>query len=161
IGDDRDLRRPPAAAMSLDAVQLMTIHGAKGLEFPVVHVPGLNQDTFPGPVSGRSQLLPPNGMTFGAPGDALAAARQGETEERECLFYVAASRAQERLLLYAITQRTNGSVRPLSPYLDAFSETLKRSEVTPTRVLAPPATSAAIEVIAAEQVPFTISQVSL
>jgi hypothetical protein len=30
IGDDRDLRQLPAAAQGLDAVRLMTIHGAKG-----------------------------------------------------------------------------------------------------------------------------------
>lgn len=161
IGDDGDLRRPPAAAMSLDAVKLMTIHGAKGLEFPIVHVPGLNRDVFPGAISGKSQLLPPNGMIFGATGDALEASRQGEAEERECLFYVAASRAQERLHLYAITQRTDFASRPLSPYLDAFGATLQRSEVTPTRVLPPPATSAALEVISAGPTPFTVAQVSL
>jgi ATP-dependent exoDNAse (exonuclease V) beta subunit len=33
LGDDRDLRQLPAAAQSIDAVRLMTIHGAKGLEF--------------------------------------------------------------------------------------------------------------------------------
>lgn len=48
LGDDRDLRQLPLAAQSIDAVRLMTMHGAKGLEFPVVHVPGLNQDTLPG-----------------------------------------------------------------------------------------------------------------
>ncbi|MFX5854715.1 hypothetical protein ABTE41_19280, partial [Acinetobacter baumannii] len=31
LGDDRDLRQLPAAAQHLDAVRLMTIHGAKGL----------------------------------------------------------------------------------------------------------------------------------
>ena len=47
LGDDRDLRQLPAAAQDLDAVRLMTIHGAKGLEFGVVHIPGLNSDTIP------------------------------------------------------------------------------------------------------------------
>jgi superfamily I DNA/RNA helicase/Zn-dependent peptidase ImmA (M78 family) len=54
LGDDRDLRQLPAAAQGLDAVRLMTIHGAKGLEFPVVHVPGLNGDTIP-----RTPQAPP------------------------------------------------------------------------------------------------------
>ena len=40
LGDDRDLRQLPAAAQHLDAVRLMTIHGAKGLEFGGVHIPG-------------------------------------------------------------------------------------------------------------------------
>lgn len=47
LGDDRDLRQLPAAAQSIDAVRLMTIHGAKGLEFPVVHLPGMNVNTLP------------------------------------------------------------------------------------------------------------------
>lgn len=161
IGDDRDLRRAPAAAMSLDAVKLMTIHGAKGLEFPIVHVPGLNQDVFPGAITGKSQLLPPNGMIFGATGNALEASRQGETEERECLFYVAASRAQERLLLYAVSQKKGGAARPRSPYLDVLGTTLKRGEVTPTRLLPAPATSTALNVISAGPTPLTVAQVTL
>ena len=47
LRDDGDLRQIPEAAQSIDAVRLMTIHGAKGLEFEVVHVPGLNKDTIP------------------------------------------------------------------------------------------------------------------
>jgi len=31
LGDDRELRQLPAAAQSLDAVRLMTVHGSKGL----------------------------------------------------------------------------------------------------------------------------------
>ena len=45
LNDDRDLRQLPAATQNIDAVKLMTIHGAKGLEFPVVHLSGVNKDT--------------------------------------------------------------------------------------------------------------------
>jgi hypothetical protein len=47
LADERDLRELPAAAQSIDAVRLMTIHGSKGLEFPAVHIPGMNADTLP------------------------------------------------------------------------------------------------------------------
>jgi hypothetical protein len=70
LGDDRDLRQLPTAAQGIDAVRLMTIHGAKGLEFRVVHLPGLNADTIPR----RPQLPPcppPDGMVEGAEGPAL------------------------------------------------------------------------------------------
>ena len=40
LRDDRDLRQLPAAAQSIDAVRLMTIHGSKGLEYPYVFVIG-------------------------------------------------------------------------------------------------------------------------
>jgi len=40
LAEERDLRQVPAAALHLDAVRLMTVHGSKGLEFEAVHVPG-------------------------------------------------------------------------------------------------------------------------
>jgi ATP-dependent exoDNAse (exonuclease V) beta subunit len=104
LGDDRDLRQLPVAAQHLDAVRLMTIHGAKGLEFGCVHIPGLNSDTIP-----RTPPAPPcpapDGMIAGAEGGAIETFRAGQAEEQECLFYVAQSRARDRLLLYAPTER--------------------------------------------------------
>ncbi|MDB5575340.1 MAG: UvrD/REP helicase [Bradyrhizobium sp.] len=141
IGDDRDLRQLPLAAQGLDAVRLMTIHGAKGLEFPVVHLPGMNQDTLPGNPK-TPPCLPPDGMIAGGEGDALAVFRTGDAEERECLFYVAASRAEDRLFLYAVTHNAAGSRRPLSPFLDRIGDNLVRRHTTPTRLL-PPAPEAA------------------
>lgn len=67
-----------------DAVVLMTIHSAKGLEFPVVFISGMEEGIFP---SSRSMLDP-----------ALVA------EERR-LCYVAITRAREKLYLSYATQR--------------------------------------------------------
>ena len=133
IGDDRDLRQLPQAAQHLDAVRLMTIHGSKGLEFPCVHLPGFNEDTMPGWPK-RAGCLPPDGMIAGATGDALTVQRAGEAEERECLFYVAASRAEDRFFLYGVTHTTRG-VRKLSSYLDRIAGFLQQSAVTPSREL--------------------------
>ncbi len=47
LSDERDLRQLPLAARGIDAVRLMTMHGSKGLEFPVVHIPGLNEGSLP------------------------------------------------------------------------------------------------------------------
>jgi DNA helicase II / ATP-dependent DNA helicase PcrA len=66
-------------------VSLMTIHSAKGLEFKVVFVAGLEEGIFP---HGRSL-------------DDLA-----ELEEERRLAYVAITRARERLLLLRARQRT-------------------------------------------------------
>ena len=38
------------------AVQILTIHGSKGLQFPVVYLPGLVAGRFPG--NGRGEPLP-------------------------------------------------------------------------------------------------------
>ena len=69
-----------------DAVVLMTMHSAKGLEFPIVFLPGMEEGVFPG-----TQVL------FGAESSA-------ELEEERRLAYVAITRAKKRL--YIIHTRT-------------------------------------------------------
>lgn len=61
-----------------DVVKLMTIHAAKGLEFPVVFVAGLEETLFP---------------------NAMAINTREELEEERRLFYVAITRAKKRLFL--------------------------------------------------------------
>ena len=69
-------------------VTLMTVHSSKGLEFPVVFVAGLDDGLFP---------------LYNALGT-----KEGLEEERR-LFYVALTRAQERVfLLYATNRRRMG-----------------------------------------------------
>ncbi len=63
-----------------DAVRLMTIHQAKGLEFPYVFVMGLNEGVFPSHRAIRERL------------------KQAEEEERR-LMYVAVTRAERELIL--------------------------------------------------------------
>jgi superfamily I DNA/RNA helicase len=130
IGDDRDLRQLPAAAQALDAVRLMTIHGSKGLEFDCVHLPGLSRDTLPGNTK-IPQCIPPDGMIGDIAGTIEEALRQGDVEERECLFYVAASRARDRLFLYAVTQRADGASRPASPFLSRLGSGIVTSRPSP------------------------------
>src|SRR5579872_3079609 len=78
-----------------DRVTLMTLHSAKGLEFPVVVLAGLEEGLFP---HARS-LEDPKGM---------------EEERRLC--YVGMTRAQSRLLLTYARQRTvYGTSRPSLP----------------------------------------------
>ncbi|MBZ9739951.1 UvrD-helicase domain-containing protein [Mesorhizobium sp. CO1-1-4] len=160
LGDDRDLRQLPAAAQHLDAVRLMTIHGAKGLEFGGVHIPGLNSDTIP-----RTPPAPPcpapDGMIAGAAGSALEAFRAGQTEEQECLFYVAQSRARDRLILYAPTEKSNGYNRALSPFLDRLGATLTRGSVVPARPLTMAAEAQGIDLIVEGRLQFGAPQIAL
>jgi superfamily I DNA/RNA helicase len=132
LGDDRDLRQLPAAAQGIDAVRLTTIHGAKGLEFPVVHIPGMNADTLPR-TPAPPPCLPPDGMIEGGEGSALEIFRAGQAEEQECLFFVAVSRARDRLFFYAPTQKSNGHNRPLSPFLDKLGPGLVRRKISATK----------------------------
>lgn len=130
LGDDRDLRQLPTAAQSIDAVRLMTIHGAKGLEFPVIHLPGMNADTLPG--NPQKQVCPPpNGMIAGGGSNAKEQFNLEYKAERECLFYVALSRAEDRLFLYATTRNAAGSTRKLSDFLNRIGPSLVQNNVKP------------------------------
>lgn len=160
LGDDRDLRQLPAAAQHLDAVRLMTIHGAKGLEFGGVHIPGLNSDTMP-----RTPPAPPcpapDGMIAGAEGSAIEAFRAGQAEEQECLFYVAQSRARDRLILYAPTEKSNGHNRPLSPFLDRLAATLTRRSLVPARPLPVAAEARNVDLVVDGRLSFGAPQIAL
>lgn len=159
LGDDRDLRQLPAAAQHLDGVRLMTIHGAKGLEFEGVHILGLNSDTIPRTPPAPPCPAPP-GMITGSEGSVLEAFRAGQAEEQECLFYVALSRARDRLVLYAPTQKSNGHNRPLSPFLDRLGA-LTRSSIVPTRPLPLAAEARGVELIIDGRLRFSGPQIAL
>lgn len=96
FSEDKSLRQVPAAAANLDAVHLVTVHAAKGLEWDAVYLPNLGKGHFPH--RRQADLCPPPaGMieTFSDSADATLA----HTEEEECLFFVALSRARDRLHL--------------------------------------------------------------
>ena len=159
LSDERDLRQLPAAAQGIDAVRLMTMHGAKGLEFPVVHLPGLNADSMPG----SPQPLPcppPIGMIEGATGTALQIHQADHAEEQECVFYVALSRAKDRLFLYAPTQKSDQRTRKLSPFLDRLGG-LPRHHIRPTRELPPAPESADIQLAIEGRLSFRATDVAL
>ena len=117
FAEERDLRRVPAGALHMDAVRLMTVHAAKGLEFDAVHVPGMTVTSFP--TNPRWQACPPpHGLIEGLTEGVDAAAKRAHEEEEECLFFVAVSRARAHLRLYAANKQANGNKRKASPYLD-------------------------------------------
>ena len=82
-----------------DAVQLMTVHGAKGLEFPYVFVLRVNSNAFP--ARDRSPL-------FAFP-DRLMKEELPEgdfhIQEERRLFYVALTRAEDRLTLTTVREK--------------------------------------------------------
>jgi DNA helicase-2/ATP-dependent DNA helicase PcrA len=82
-----------------DAVTLITLHAAKGLEFPVVFIVGLEEGILPH-----------------ARATAVEAESIEEIEEERRLLYVGVTRAQERLYLFRAYRRTQwGRNEPLPP----------------------------------------------
>ena len=82
-----------------DAVQLMTVHGAKGLEFPHVFLLRVNVNAFP--ARNRAPLFefPDRLMKEELPeGDF-------HIQEERRLFYVALTRAQDRLTITTLTEK--------------------------------------------------------
>ncbi|MDE3214444.1 MAG: UvrD-helicase domain-containing protein [Bacteroidota bacterium] len=87
-----------------DVVKLMTIHAAKGLEFPVVFVGGLEESLFP---------------------NAMAINTREELEEERRLFYVAVTRARKKLwLTYSNTRYRFGNLVQNDPsrFIDELPE---------------------------------------
>ena len=160
LSDERDLRQLPAAAQGIDAVRLMTMHGSKGLEFPVVHIPNLTAASMPGAPQ-RQSCPPPVGMIEGARGTASQLHRADHAAEQECLFYVALSRAQDRLLMYAPTTQVDGKMRRASPFIGRLGSGLLRSHVEPTRELPPPPESADIPLTIEDKLRFDGTQIAL
>lgn len=159
LRDDRDLRQLPAAAQGIDAVRLMTIHGSKGLEFPAVHIAGVNRDSIPGAYR-SSKCPPPSSMVAGAQGSTDEITRAAHNEEQECLFYVAMSRAKSSLSFYGATATSNGSKRALSPFLDRIGTIMQRA-VTPKTVLPSASDSVAIPIVFSGIPRFSSDAVSL
>lgn len=82
-----------ALAGETHAITMMTVHSAKGLEFPAVFVAGMEEGIFPH-IAGWSDDDP------------------AKLEEERRLAYVAITRARKRLFLtYAATRRTYGSTQ--------------------------------------------------
>jgi len=93
-----------------DGVALGTVHGAKGLEWPVVFLPSLTKSRFPSSKSGRTRpWLVPRDM-FDAP------RYEGSDAEERRLFYVALTRARDWVALSSHARVTKNTVNP-SPYL--------------------------------------------
>ncbi len=160
LGDDRDLRQLPSSAQSIDAVRLMTIHGAKGLEFPVVHLPGMNVNSLPRAAQ-TPTCLPPTGMVDGATGDAKELHRREHEKEQECLFYVALSRAKDRLFMYAATRNAAGSCRALSKYANRMGTGLKINSVTPSQAVPDAPEDATINLMVDGGLCFNAHEISL
>lgn len=97
-----------------DYVSLMTIHSSKGLEYKNVFIVGLEEDLFP------SQMM---------------LSSRADLEEERRLFYVAITRAKEKLTLsYALTRYRFGSLKSCEPsrFLDEINPNFIHYQRKPT-----------------------------
>jgi len=103
----------------LDAVSILTVHQAKGLEWPIVFLPSLSNRRFPSSMSGKRQKWPfPEGVFP----DEKRIRYEGTDGDERRLFYVALSRARE--IIYASSfRRLKRKVLP-SPYLHEIADSL-------------------------------------
>ncbi|MEA2660939.1 MAG: ATP-dependent helicase UvrD/PcrA, partial [Chloroflexota bacterium] len=120
-GDD-----PPTADLDpdADAVAVLTVHKAKGLEFPVVFMPGLVAGRFPTP--GRREPL---ALPLALVSETLPEGDFQLQEERR-LFYVGMTRARDELILSHAVDYGGGIARRLSPFV------LEALDLPATRALA-------------------------
>lgn len=93
LGGEIDVRRSGGKIYTPEAVTLTTLHGAKGLEYPVVFLSGVRPDLIPLKAAGKQ----PEGL-----------------EEERRLFYVGMTRARDELILLTGPQQ--------SPFLRGIPE---------------------------------------
>ncbi|MBN1260724.1 MAG: hypothetical protein JXB35_08595, partial [Anaerolineae bacterium] len=137
VGQVRDAgtREGEARTLETGAVQLMTVHAAKGLEFPVVVIGEAQRGEAGGPRAGQGHLLDPGlGPVLALKNEAGAASaihrlasqveQDQEAAESARLYYVAATRARELLILNGVgNARANGTLS-LSGWLGQSAATL-------------------------------------
>ncbi len=103
-----------------DAVVMMTMHSAKGLEFPVVFIPGMEEGVFPGLQSVTNPT---------------------ELEEERRLAYVAITRAREELYLFRARERMTYGRTQYNPESQFIAEIPEELRVTVGEIKKKPATA--------------------
>ena len=106
------------SAVAVDAVSVMTVHQAKGLEWPIVFMPGLVSRRFPSSMSGRGQRWFLDEDVFPA---QKRKRYEGTKEEERRLFYVALTRARDCAYLSRFERKTQ-RFKP-SPFLRGIEAT--------------------------------------
>jgi DNA helicase-2/ATP-dependent DNA helicase PcrA len=127
VGDD------PAsgeAELEEDAVHVLTVHKAKGLEFPVTFMVGLIADRYPG--RARKERIPiPDAILGETPGaEAAPPDALGYVQEERRLFYVGMTRARDTLYLTWARDYGLKRLKKVSPFILEALDMAKAPEAT-------------------------------
>jgi DNA helicase-2/ATP-dependent DNA helicase PcrA len=139
----------------VEAIQVMTIHQAKGLEFEAVFVPGLVEGRLP--QSGRAPRfeLPPNVL------EPLVRGREDVVAEERRLLYVAMTRARQHLYLTRASHYEGGRRWRDSRFIEELRAAGKRTfvehELEPCAVTPPVSSAPAVQ---SESVALSYSAIS-
>ncbi len=146
------------AELEEDAVNVLTVHKAKGLEFPVVFLVSLISDRFPGRERREKIPIPDEILKETLP--------EGESyyQEERRLFYVGMTRAKESLYLTFARDYGLKRLKKVSPFvLEALDipgrpdEVLRTSAVEEIKMYAPPADQPAVQPKVKEEGLLTLS----
>ncbi|MGH2482370.1 MAG: 3'-5' exonuclease, partial [Ktedonobacteraceae bacterium] len=106
-------RSEEGAGETPDLLRVMTVHASKGLEFPVVYLPGLARSRFP--LRRQHNPAPPPVGMLTPESEGERAHESGEA----CLFYVGTTRARDQLIL-SYSERYGKQAAKRSGYIDAL-----------------------------------------
>ncbi|MCX6704024.1 MAG: ATP-dependent DNA helicase [Candidatus Woesebacteria bacterium] len=129
-----ELGESPLAAnedwMDINAVNILTVHSAKGLEFPVVFIVNLVGQRFP-TTERREQIPIPDSLI-----KEILPVGDYHLEEERRLFYVGMTRAKEKLILTAADYYGEGKrEKKLSPFIfEALGDRAVSAEKTAVKV---------------------------
>ncbi|MYC93701.1 MAG: AAA family ATPase [Caldilineaceae bacterium SB0661_bin_32] len=140
------------------AVSVMTIHGAKGLEFPIVFLAGLNATRGPNPdpvlFDRKSGRIEAKASLQTAGYQELAGFEKTRAEEEHVrLIYVAATRARDHLVvsLYRNARGSKSAAARIEEFLQGADHFWQRFD--PPAAAAPPASVSAGEEVAGDDTP--------
>ncbi|KRN03741.1 helicase-exonuclease AddAB subunit AddA [Holzapfeliella floricola] len=134
---DKDLAQPILAEQAQDAIQLMTIHGSKGLEFPVVFVMGMGKTFSLQDLKQANVLNKDVGLGIALKGvlqnhhsqvDTLVKGLALDAEQTELLseylrvLYVALSRAKQKLIMTANVKKLEQKIELWDTYYDEAAQ---------------------------------------
>lgn len=105
---DRDESKANVNAEGMDAVRIMTIHAAKGLQFPVVFLPCMDETSRSSSagltvIEEEDRVVINQPLEGAKPGEIQQRLKEKEQEEDKRIFYVAATRAMDRLYMSGVS----------------------------------------------------------